>query len=164
MAAASDVVDASLLRVTLDPAYDSDGSHSSSPRGGSSGSRSGGDEEGSLPVPSPSSLLSRGQRLTLGIVVLILVEVIWVASSELTEVLLVLFKLLLLSNLNMIKFQLKELLCYFQYIFHEEKFDKPFFSTYVKTSMFLIFLLGFLCWTPWHERCRKQAAHHYTVR
>jgi len=38
-------------------------------------------------APSPTSYLTNGQRLTLGIVVLMLVDVIWVASSELSEVL-----------------------------------------------------------------------------
>ena len=92
MASASDVGDAAGLQVTTDPTYDPEEVSrptTSNPRrrSGSSSNNSGaGDEDGSIPVPSTASLLSRGQRLTLGIVVLILVDVIWVASSELTEV------------------------------------------------------------------------------
>ena len=51
--------------------------------------------------------LSRPQRLLAGILVLLLVDVIWVASSEFTK-----------------------------YIFDELDFDKPFFTTYFKTSLF----------------------------
>jgi len=60
------------------------------------GRRSGSRRRGGVSVsttppfdPSTSttpSLLSRGQRLGLGILVLLLVDLIWVASSELTEV------------------------------------------------------------------------------
>jgi len=52
----------------------------------------------------------------------------------------------------------------FQYIFHDEKYNKPFFSTYLKTSMFLIFLLGFVFWTPWQESCcHRPNSHSYSV-
>lgn len=53
--------------------------------------------------------LSKVKRLILGICVLLVVDLIWVASSELTE-----------------------------YIFKDAHFDKPFFTTYVKTSMFSV--------------------------
>nr|XP_045593305.1 solute carrier family 35 member F5-like isoform X1 [Procambarus clarkii] len=68
--------------------------------------------------------MGRGRRLALGIFVLLLVDVIWVASSELSE-----------------------------YIFHDTGFDKPFFSTYLKTSMFSLYLLGFIFWSPWRHQC-----------
>ncbi|XP_042856729.1 solute carrier family 35 member F5-like isoform X2 [Penaeus japonicus] len=70
------------------------------------------------------SNMGRGQRMALGIFVLLLVDVIWVASSELSE-----------------------------YIFNDAGFDKPFFSTYLKTSMFTLYLLGFVFWSPWRHQC-----------
>lgn len=60
----------------------------------------------------------------LGVVILLLVDVIWVASSELTA-----------------------------YIFVQKQYSKPFFSTFVKTSMFVLYLLGFLFWKPWRQQC-----------
>ncbi|XP_044264040.1 solute carrier family 35 member F5 isoform X2 [Tribolium madens] len=74
------------------------------------------------------SSLTKTQRLILGSVVLILVDVIWVASSELTK-----------------------------FIYSSETFEKPFFCTYVKTSMFTIYLLGFLFWQPWKDNCSRPA-------
>ncbi|XP_076046427.1 solute carrier family 35 member F5 isoform X2 [Oratosquilla oratoria] len=64
------------------------------------------------------------RRLAIGVIVLLLVDVIWVASSELTK-----------------------------YIFENCGFDKPFFSTYLKTSMFSLYLLRFLFWAPWRRQC-----------
>ncbi|KAL6484582.1 hypothetical protein MHYP_G00066270 [Metynnis hypsauchen] len=63
-------------------------------------------------------------RLALGVVILLLVDIIWVASSELTA-----------------------------YIFVQQQYSKPFFSTFVKTSMFVLYLLGFLFWRPWRQQC-----------
>ncbi|KAM4025002.1 solute carrier family 35 member F5 isoform 3-T5 [Anomaloglossus baeobatrachus] len=74
--------------------------------------------------PGGSTLPPR-RRLVLGILVLLLVDVIWVASSELTS-----------------------------YIFQE--FNKPFFSTFAKTSMFVLYLLGFLIWRPWRHQCTNR--------
>ncbi|XP_066963689.1 solute carrier family 35 member F5 isoform X1 [Macrobrachium rosenbergii] len=68
--------------------------------------------------------MAHGRRLALGIFVLLLVDIIWVASSELSE-----------------------------YIFHDSGFNKPFFSTYLKTSMFSLYLLGFIFWSPWRHQC-----------
>ncbi|OCT63213.1 solute carrier family 35 member F5 isoform X2 [Xenopus laevis] len=70
-----------------------------------------------------SSIYQR-RRLVLGIIILLLVDVIWVASSELTS-----------------------------YIFQE--YNKPFFSTFAKTSMFVLYLLGFIVWRPWRQQCSK---------
>ncbi|CAG0918362.1 unnamed protein product [Notodromas monacha] len=68
-------------------------------------------------------ILTTRQRFVLGIVVLLVVDVIWVASSEATE-----------------------------YLFKgKSQFKKPYFTTYVKTSLFTIYLLfigacrGFSC-------------------
>ncbi|KAG8432200.1 hypothetical protein GDO86_016734 [Hymenochirus boettgeri] len=75
---------------------------------------------------------SNRRRLVLGIIVLLLVDVIWVASSELTS-----------------------------YIFQE--YNKPFFSTFAKTSMFILYLLGFIVWRPWREQCAKGLSTRNTM-
>uniref|UniRef100_A0A4W3HQ61 Solute carrier family 35 member F5 n=1 Tax=Callorhinchus milii TaxID=7868 RepID=A0A4W3HQ61_CALMI len=71
---------------------------------------------------SQSSSFPQRRRMVLGIIILLIVDIIWVASSEFTS-----------------------------YIF--EEYDKPFFSTFAKTSMFLLYLLGFLVWRPWRQQC-----------
>lgn len=73
---------------------------------------------------SQASVVNQKRRLVLGVVILLLVDVIWVASSELTA-----------------------------YIFKQEDYNKPFFSTFAKTSMFILYLLGFLVWRPWKQQC-----------
>ncbi|KAJ8926015.1 hypothetical protein NQ315_009870 [Exocentrus adspersus] len=78
--------------------------------------------------PSFGSMLTKSQRLILGSLVLILVDVIWVSSSELTK-----------------------------FIYSNETFEKPFFCTYIKTSMFTLYLVGFLFWPPWKETCSRPA-------
>jgi len=67
----------------------------------------------------------RAQRLAMGLLTLLLVDIIWVASSELTE-----------------------------YIFKTQNFNKPFFSTYLKTSLFMLYLPGFLVYKPWRDQCQ----------
>ncbi|XP_072840529.1 solute carrier family 35 member F5 isoform X2 [Pogona vitticeps] len=71
-----------------------------------------------------SSSPSQRRRMALGIVILLLVDVIWVASSELTS-----------------------------YVF--TTYNKPFFSTFAKTSMFVLYLLGFIVWKPWRQQCTR---------
>ncbi|XP_019724579.1 solute carrier family 35 member F5-like [Hippocampus comes] len=74
---------------------------------------------------SPGSpAAAQRRRMALGVVILLLVDVIWVASSELTS-----------------------------YIFRQQEYNKPFFSTFTKTSMFVLYLLGFLLWRPWRQQC-----------
>ncbi|XP_054978463.1 solute carrier family 35 member F5 isoform X2 [Sorex araneus] len=73
---------------------------------------------------SQSSGFTQRRRLALGIVILLLVDVIWVASSELTS-----------------------------YVFTQ--YNKPFFSTFAKTSMFVLYLLGFIVWKPWRQQCTR---------
>lgn len=73
-----------------------------------------------------SAMLSRTQRLILGLFVLLLVDIVWVSSSELTK-----------------------------FIYNNEAYEKPFFTTYVKTSMFTLYLLGFCFWPPWRDYCNK---------
>ncbi|XP_064646620.1 solute carrier family 35 member F5-like isoform X2 [Lineus longissimus] len=74
------------------------------------------------------SNFSKTQRLILGIFILLLVDVIWVVSSEVTE-----------------------------FIFKDAKFSKPYFSTYLKTSMFILYLAGFLAFRSWRQQCRKNS-------
>uniref|UniRef100_A0AAQ5XVZ5 Solute carrier family 35 member F5 n=1 Tax=Amphiprion ocellaris TaxID=80972 RepID=A0AAQ5XVZ5_AMPOC len=75
-------------------------------------------------MSSQSSSAAQRRRMALGVVILLLVDVIWVASSELTA-----------------------------YIFKRQEYSKPFFSTFTKTSMFVLYLLGFLLWRPWRQQC-----------
>nr|CAD7267564.1 unnamed protein product [Timema shepardi] len=86
----------------------------------------------SLCKGSVSGMLNKSQRLLLGLFVLLLVDVIWVSSSELTK-----------------------------YIYRNTNFEKPFFSTYVKTSMFTLYLLGLCFWPPWRDQCNKPATYMY---
>lgn len=76
--------------------------------------------------------MSKAQRLCIGIFILLLVDIIWVVSAELTE-----------------------------YLFNTEGFHKPYFSTYVKTSMFIIYLIGFAVWKPWRQQCFKTPSNHF---
>ncbi|XP_045909779.1 solute carrier family 35 member F5-like isoform X2 [Micropterus dolomieu] len=75
-------------------------------------------------MSSQGSSAAQRRRMALGVVILLLVDVIWVASSELTS-----------------------------YIFRRQEYNKPFFSTFTKTSMFVLYLLGFLLWRPWRQQC-----------
>ncbi|CAG9820957.1 unnamed protein product [Phaedon cochleariae] len=81
---------------------------------------------------SIGSMLSKSQRLVLGCLILILVDVIWVSSSELTK-----------------------------FIYNNETFEKPFFCTYIKTSMFTLYLLGFLFWPQWKDNCTRPSNYMY---
>ncbi|CAH1981810.1 unnamed protein product [Acanthoscelides obtectus] len=81
---------------------------------------------------SVAASLTKSQRLTLGSLILILVDIIWVSSSELTK-----------------------------FIYNNETFDKPFFCMYIKTSMFTLYLFGFLFWPPWKESCARSRPADY---
>ncbi|XP_016992789.2 solute carrier family 35 member F5 [Drosophila takahashii] len=76
-------------------------------------------------------MLGRTQKLVLGISILILVDVVWVSSSELTK-----------------------------FLYNEANFDKPFFCTYFKTSMFSIYLLVIGILAPWKESCERQNGNY----
>lgn len=99
-------------------------------------------------------LNTRMRKLIFGLFLLLLVDIIWVSSSELTKV--NDFILLLFSPTNLI-YQLIQ----FQYLYENEKFDKPFFCTYFKTSMFTFYLLVLGLISPWKDSCNKNA--NYTV-
>ncbi|KAE8743555.1 hypothetical protein FOCC_FOCC010802 [Frankliniella occidentalis] len=71
-------------------------------------------------------MLSKSQRLFLGFIILLLVDIIWVASSEITK-----------------------------FIYKNADYEKPFFSTYLKTSMFTIYLLGLCFWPQWRAQLEK---------
>ncbi|XP_066589435.1 solute carrier family 35 member F5 [Prorops nasuta] len=79
-----------------------------------------------------AAMMNKSQRLVLGLLVLLLVDIIWVSSSELTK-----------------------------YIYREAAFEKPFFSTYIKTSMFTFYLLGLCLWPPWRDQCNKPATYMF---
>lgn len=97
-----------------------------------------------MDTPSIVSVLTKTQRLILGLLVLLLVDIIWVSSSELTKV-----------NISQdMLWRKKNQLDLFQYLYHNETFQKPFFCTYVKTSMFMLYLLGFL-FSPWRDECTR---------
>lgn len=102
--------------------------------------------------PSLGSTLTKTQRFVLGTFVLLLVDVIWVSSSELTKVPIYIVLLHSIEN---------SVLPHFQYIYHNETFEKPFFCTYVKTSMFTLYFLGFCFWPPWKDYCN--APNNYAV-
>lgn len=40
-----------------------------------------------------------------------------------------------------------------QYVF--TTYNKPFFSTFAKTSMFVLYLFGFVVWKPWRQQCTR---------
>ncbi|XP_055708442.1 solute carrier family 35 member F5 [Phlebotomus papatasi] len=69
-------------------------------------------------------MVNRTQKLILGTLLLLLVDVIWVSSSELTK-----------------------------FLYEDDNFDKPFFCTYFKTSMFTIYLLALGLLAPWRDSC-----------
>ncbi|EZA62149.1 hypothetical protein DMN91_011920 [Ooceraea biroi] len=79
-----------------------------------------------------AAMMNKSQRLVLGLLVLLLVDIIWVSSSELTK-----------------------------YIYREATFEKPFFSTYIRTSMFTLYLFGLCFWPSWREQCNKPATYMF---
>lgn len=59
-------------------------------------------------------------RFLVGCAILLLVDILWVASSEITE-----------------------------FLYHDLKFNKPFFIAYIKSTMFSIYLCGFFIFDSW---------------
>nr|XP_046908745.1 protein DDB_G0276689-like [Dermatophagoides farinae] len=59
-------------------------------------------------------------RFLFGSLILLLVDTLWVASSEMTE-----------------------------YLYHEKNFNKPFFTAYIKGVMFSLYLFGFIFFDSW---------------
>lgn len=117
-------------------------------------------------VSSQGSSAAQRRRMALGVVILLLVDVIWVASSELTSVSFFtsstdqtrgqndprrrqLHALSMAAPTDLTDSSSSLL----QYIFRRQEYNKPFFSTFTKTSMFVLYLLGFLLWRPWRQQC-----------
>lgn len=50
----------------------------------------------------------------------------------------------------------------FQYLYEDERFDKPFFCTYFKTSLFTLYLLAMGLLSPWKDTCERNTS--YSVR
>lgn len=99
-------------------------------------------------------MLSRTHKLILGIAILLLVDLIWVSSSELTKV-----NFILRFAISHI---LQVFLASLQFLYQNENFDKPFFCTYFKTSMFTFYLLIMGLIAPWKDACEKNG-NNYTV-
>lgn len=81
-------------------------------------------------IHASTMLQSKTQRLILGVVLLLLVDIIWVSSSELTK-----------------------------FLYENEQYDKPFFCTYFKTSMFTLYLVGLGVLAPWRTSCAKSGSY-----
>ncbi|CAB0019736.1 unnamed protein product [Nesidiocoris tenuis] len=79
-------------------------------------------------------MVNKSKRLLVGLFVLLFVDIIWVSSSELTK-----------------------------YIYQQASFEKPFFSTYVKTSMFTVYLLGLCFYPPWKDYCSSPTKYTETI-
>ncbi|XP_065579097.1 solute carrier family 35 member F5-like isoform X3 [Artemia franciscana] len=63
-------------------------------------------------------------RFVFGLFILFIVDLIWVLSSELTK-----------------------------FIYQDADYNKPFFTTYFKTALFSLYLLGFLWKKSWRKMC-----------
>lgn len=98
-------------------------------------------------------MLSRTHKLILGIAILLLVDLIWVSSSELTKVIFFSFGM---------QVPIIDSFTSFQFLYQNENFDKPFFCTYFKTSMFTFYLLILGLIAPWKDACEK-SGNNYTV-
>lgn len=81
-------------------------------------------------IHASKMLNNKTQRLILGVVLLLLVDIIWVSSSELTK-----------------------------FLYENEQYDKPFFCTYFKTSMFTLYLVGLGVLAPWRTSCAKSGSY-----
>ena len=87
-----------------------------------------------------------------GVAILLLVDIIWVGSAGLTRV-----KVTFDNPLPYYYYQL-------QYLFTMESYEKPFFTTYFKTSLFSIYLVAFLFWRPWQRQCGREVCRCGTER
>ena len=80
-----------------------------------------------MPLEQSSLEKRKKQRqFILGVLVLLIVDLLWVGSAELSS-----------------------------YIFKEIHYNKPFFTTYFKTSTFVLFLLGFAFIRSWRYQCTQ---------
>ncbi|XP_008548608.1 solute carrier family 35 member F5 isoform X2 [Microplitis demolitor] len=79
-----------------------------------------------------TTMMNKSQRLIIGFLILLLVDIIWISSFRLT-----------------------------QYIYLESAFEKPFFSTYINQSMLTLYLLGLCFWPPWRGQCSKSTTYTF---
>ena len=89
-----------------------------------------------------------------GVAILLLVDIIWVGSAGLTRV-----RSPLTTSYHIISlfYPLHTNPSHYkQFLFTEESYEKPFFTTYFKTSLFSIYLVAFLFWRPWQRQCCKE--------
>ncbi|XP_065224784.1 solute carrier family 35 member F5 [Planococcus citri] len=75
---------------------------------------------------------NKPKRLLIGLLILTLVDVIWASFSELDK-----------------------------FMNQKEKFEKPFFVTYVKTSLFTIYLFAVCLWPSWKDGFQKPSDYNY---
>lgn len=80
-------------------------------------------------ISGPIEKQNKLRNFILGVIILLIVDLLWVGSAEASE-----------------------------YIFKKIKYDKPFFTTYFKTSFFIVYLFGFIFVRSWHFQC-KQCIH-----
>nr|XP_026691600.1 solute carrier family 35 member F5-like isoform X2 [Ciona intestinalis] len=83
-------------------------------------------------VANPAPAKQSKSKFCLGLFLLLVVDIIWVASSEASR-----------------------------YLFKDIHYDKPYMSTYIKTSMFSIYLMGFILYAPWRRQCIRCACDDY---
>lgn len=118
-------------------------------------------------------MIHKTYKLLFGIILLLVVDIIWVSSSELTKVCIFNewtmphFFLLVLPNTR--RFCVKFSIDWYgfcvpglQFLYQNEDFDKPFFCTYFKTSMFTLYLLVLGLIAPWKNSCDPNR-NNYTV-
>ena len=89
-----------------------------------------------------------------GVAMLLLVDIIWVGSAGLTRV-----EVTFDNPLPYYYYTFQP-----QYLFTMESYEKPFFTTYFKTSLFSIYLVAFLFWRPWQRQCGREVCRCGTER
>ncbi|XP_065887638.1 solute carrier family 35 member F5-like [Dysidea avara] len=80
---------------------------------------------------------AKTRRFVSGILLLLIVDVIWVASAGLTE-----------------------------HIYngdYTDSYPKPMFTTYFKTVLFTIYLVAFIFWKPWQQACCGDCSCHQLI-
>lgn len=124
-------------------------------------------------APPATKMINKTYKLLLGIFLLIVVDIIWVSSSELTKVRrwqCSMFDVQQQMKTNRCLYwpwfwlQMFYLFCVvcLQFLYQNENFDKPFFCTYFKTSMFTLYLLVLGLIAPWKNSCDPNR-NNYTV-
>lgn len=72
-------------------------------------------------------------RFLSGSIILLLVDLLWVASSEITE-----------------------------YLYHDKNYNKPFFIAYTKSIMFAFYLFGFIFCNSWWSQ-KNHLSDYYSI-